>query len=571
MQQASRRAWWPVLIAVFLGLGLLAFAQSKHPFDPPEDAYITFRYARNLANGYGLVWNPGEDPVEGSTEFIWTVMLAGMVRLGFGMEQAALVLNLAFGAAAVVVVTLAAYALSGRRLLPSIFAGGSFAAGPLAYHVRGGFATPLFTLLLVIVFVASILLTRLSQEHRLYRMAYPLLALGGLFLGLTRPEGVLYFGLTWVALLVLLKPAQRLRLLRYTLLLFVLPGLVYFVWRWRYFGYLLPNTFYVKSTGGLLHLRYFEDIYLLFRFLAPLILLIGVGLLWRARRDAWQHLILLAPAFVFPWFYLLIDQLQNLGKRFQYPVYPLFLLAGAVTLGILLPDEAIRPKRVRIRQGLVVLAGTGMVIYALFVVLERVVLIESLVLGLLLLAWLIRDAEPDLRIHLETASLLVMAALAVFTIQAGYRLARTFYPTRYDDLQAVGKALQPFADRGYTLVASEAGWLPYFSEWRTIDPFGLNNEYIAHNGLNSHYLRSVEPDVILFHEVPNPDPPRWRELVRLLRSYAEENGFALAAVIERKGPRDVHVYYVRRDNPEAQAIIDAITGLDGFVYQYRAP
>lgn len=32
-----------------------------------DDAMISMRYARNFAEGNGLVWNPGETPVEGYT------------------------------------------------------------------------------------------------------------------------------------------------------------------------------------------------------------------------------------------------------------------------------------------------------------------------------------------------------------------------------------------------------------------------------------------------------------------------------------------------------------------------
>ena len=41
-----------------------------------EDAYITFRFARNVAEGHGFVWNPGEPPVEGFTNFLWVVISA---------------------------------------------------------------------------------------------------------------------------------------------------------------------------------------------------------------------------------------------------------------------------------------------------------------------------------------------------------------------------------------------------------------------------------------------------------------------------------------------------------------
>ena len=40
-----------------------------------EDVMISMRYANNLAEGYGLVWNVGER-VEGYTNFLWTLILA---------------------------------------------------------------------------------------------------------------------------------------------------------------------------------------------------------------------------------------------------------------------------------------------------------------------------------------------------------------------------------------------------------------------------------------------------------------------------------------------------------------
>ncbi|HEB64859.1 MAG TPA: hypothetical protein ENJ02_04880, partial [Chloroflexi bacterium] len=41
-----------------------------------DDAMISMRYARNLASGYGLVWNPGGERVEGITNPLWTVYMA---------------------------------------------------------------------------------------------------------------------------------------------------------------------------------------------------------------------------------------------------------------------------------------------------------------------------------------------------------------------------------------------------------------------------------------------------------------------------------------------------------------
>ena len=46
-----------------------------------DDAYIAFRYARQLAAGQGLVFNPGER-VEGFTSFSWVLLSAACFRLG---------------------------------------------------------------------------------------------------------------------------------------------------------------------------------------------------------------------------------------------------------------------------------------------------------------------------------------------------------------------------------------------------------------------------------------------------------------------------------------------------------
>lgn len=41
-----------------------------------EDAMISMRYARHLAEGHGLVWNIGEAPIEGFTNLLWTLWMS---------------------------------------------------------------------------------------------------------------------------------------------------------------------------------------------------------------------------------------------------------------------------------------------------------------------------------------------------------------------------------------------------------------------------------------------------------------------------------------------------------------
>ena len=59
-----------------------------------EDAAIPLRYARNLAEGHGIVWNPGGKPVDGTTDFLFLLMVGGLVKAGLHPQAAARILEL---------------------------------------------------------------------------------------------------------------------------------------------------------------------------------------------------------------------------------------------------------------------------------------------------------------------------------------------------------------------------------------------------------------------------------------------------------------------------------------------
>ncbi len=58
-----------------------------------DDAFISYRYASNLVHGYGLVYNPGE-PVEGYTNFLWTLMSAAAIQVGWNPQSVAQAANI---------------------------------------------------------------------------------------------------------------------------------------------------------------------------------------------------------------------------------------------------------------------------------------------------------------------------------------------------------------------------------------------------------------------------------------------------------------------------------------------
>ena len=93
-RQAQGRAWLPGLAgaaaSVAVGWSFGACTQ--------DDAFISFRYAQHLIDGHGLVYNVGER-VEGFTNPLWTLLLAGVMGLGFDPVPASAVMGAACMAA----------------------------------------------------------------------------------------------------------------------------------------------------------------------------------------------------------------------------------------------------------------------------------------------------------------------------------------------------------------------------------------------------------------------------------------------------------------------------------------
>ena len=79
--------------------------------------------------------------------------------------------------------------------------------------------------------------------------------------------------------LVLYQPKTIIRHYINALLAYIVPGLIYFIWRYQYFGYLLPIPFYAKTGGGIhQYLRgvlYVKSFFFYF-VVPPLLLLLGL-------------------------------------------------------------------------------------------------------------------------------------------------------------------------------------------------------------------------------------------------------------------------------------------------------
>lgn len=234
MEPRSRIVVLSVAVIALLVVGLIFFHYI------PDDTYIGLRYARNLLDGKGLVFNEGV-PLEGYTNFLWLMIVALAGRLGAPLVGSARVLGLLFSLATLVVAGYAAWAryprdrstwnhALGTMLGPLVLA----ASAPFLVWSLSGTEIPLFTFLLLAGFV---LLTGGSSAEGIF-------AVFGL-LGLVRPEGLLFYALA--GLILLARGGGRRRVLIAGIgVLAILYG-PYIVWKIHYFGSVLPNTFHAKT------------------------------------------------------------------------------------------------------------------------------------------------------------------------------------------------------------------------------------------------------------------------------------------------------------------------------------
>jgi arabinofuranosyltransferase len=222
-----------------------------------DDLWIIMRYAENVANGHGFVFNIGER-VEGFTCFGWIALLAGFVRLGLSSYWTAKISGLLFGGITLwLVYRIAREFWRGRpheRLLALLPVSLLAVNRGFSYWSVSGMETALFTLLVVATLYFVVLEARLAREEQSVLRWRSVLAQAVLCLAanLVRPEGMAL--LAFVAGSKLLLPDRWQACTRQMLVFLfvcVLPLGMFFVWRYHYFGAWLPNTFDAKMGGEL--------------------------------------------------------------------------------------------------------------------------------------------------------------------------------------------------------------------------------------------------------------------------------------------------------------------------------
>lgn len=409
-----------------------------------DDAFISFRYAANLVNGDGLVWNPGER-VEGYTNFFWTLLIAGAIFFGVDPVLASWI----FGISSFCLTLIFTYRLSIlvlRSHLPALIA--LFLLGvnyTFVAYATGGIETQLQTFLFVIC-VYLLLRLRMSPEIRTMDLLV-LSLLCAIALLVRLDSGVIVAPVVLLASFVVWKERARtnaqpiaVRLTTLIAPLLIITG-AWLAWKLRFYGPILPNTFYAKVAGnqfaaGAAYLYKFLTSYWLIPFPFLIVAFLTMD------RSLRSFSVILISALSALWVLYVVSVGGDFMEfRFFVPVLPfLFILITWVIV------SAVKQKAIRYALMAIVLLGDlhHIITYPAFW--------NRMSFGFV---------EPVRRMHNW-----VYGGEAAW-VPIGKLLGETF---QYD--------------RNVVIAVTAAGAIPFYSRLTAVDMHGLNDPWVAKYGEN---------------------------------------------------------------------------------------
>ncbi len=431
----TRRTWGLLSITAIILIAHQLFYYNELGREAIDDAYISFRYTQNFIRGHGLVFNAGER-VEGYTNFLWTVLIAPFMKMGLPPAPVAIMLGMLSG---ILTIWLTCRLMRDLQLAPRpwIFAAGLLLAvdGSFALWAVSGMETVFFTMLITAGAYFYLRELRAGNWGLTSGFTFALAAM-------TRPEGVLVFGLT-----MLHQTAYRLINERRLFTLkdvirgaaFLLPYGAYFAWRYRYYGQLLPNTFYVKvSPGGPAaqlmrgwrYLQTYVEMHL--TWLVVLVIFVPI-IMWLVNRKG-KHLLtfisyLILIVIAYTAYIVYVGGDWSVG-RFFVPILPAFYVLLVVGIAQMTKFTPRLP---------------AMISYMLFAVFMLAIFAASSLYG-----ERTRFLEPF------NAKLANEARITM------------------------GKWLRDNVPPDTRIIVDAAGQIPYYSELYALDIFGITDEHTAH-------------------------------------------------------------------------------------------
>ena len=466
-----------------------------------DDAFIAFRYVDNFAAGHGFVYNIGER-VEGYTSFLW-VLLLGLGQMA-GLETVLLskILGAFFGLATFgALMNIHHYFPTIDRVsgaVATLFLG---TCGVFMPWLGSGMEVTLFTLLTLTTLVLYVNSLNRDEQSSQFMIV-------GAFLALTvmaRPEGALL-----VFILMIDCGIRSWKARKKSILYLALPAAAlyvpYFLWRYFYYGYFFPNTFYAKVgfTGEQIirGLKYSQSAIL------PILILLILSVyalfrVWPVLKIKGRY-VLPIFALVHVMYVILVGGDVMPAFRFFVPIIPILALIAATCV----------PRLLR-RKIYLILLLTITVSYNIYQTLD----------------------------HSSITNHIKIDHVASNGKKVGLWLKENVSPSSL-------------------LATNAAGAVPYFSGLQTIDMLGLNDLHIAHEEINNmgsgapghekgdgKYVLSRKPDLIQFFSSVGSLYPSFRS-DRELWELPEFHQRYTPRTADVSGLENGAVFYVRRaDNP----------------------
>jgi hypothetical protein len=255
---AMTRTSFPALSIVVLGSLLASGAfiartmfvvDGERYFTLFDDAMISMRYARNLANGDGLLWNPGETPVEGYSSLLWTLWMACLHAVQLPASKVALAVMISSAA------ILIAHLWFVHRIALTVSDGCRRTAAcsvalvgfyyPLVFWSVRGLEVGLHTLIASAAAWQVLQLRRAVHTRRFGALA-ALLASAVL----VRPDAVVLCAVVIVFAVRAAAPGTRAKSAAALIVPLLAIAAAHTMFRLAYYGDVLPNTYYLKLTGA---------------------------------------------------------------------------------------------------------------------------------------------------------------------------------------------------------------------------------------------------------------------------------------------------------------------------------
>lgn len=425
-----------ILFCVLAGALLLAWS---HRFIQ-DDAFISLRYADNFVRGRGLVWNDGER-VEGYTNCLWTLLMSVPLRFNLDPIRFSFACGLAlFALSLFFTYRLAAHLLRSKHLalLTITLLGLNYS---FSSYATGGMETQLQTCL----FVACTYLLLDCLKRKAWTPLRVLLLSVLLSLSLlTRLDSMLLLiVLLPIALFLIFREetTQARKAMKAVYLFAPLLLLVgtWLVWKLRFYGAVLPNTFYVKVNSltsfkrGLIYVYLFFNSYWLIPF--PILFIIFFKRLWRKESAP----ILILSLVTLLWLlYVIAVGGDFMEFRFLVPVLPFIF----IQIMWLIFNQI---KQIKIRACLIILILLGSLHHALMFQTSTALFYDV-------------ESTQALQFHITGEK---------------------------SDWAEIGKVLGDafnYDSENVTIAVTPAGAIPYYSRLKSVDMLGLNDAWVARHG-----------------------------------------------------------------------------------------